>query len=380
MSIFDFFRKRFFEEDLKLETAEKTIEQLEIEFFAINCGISLIANAVAAAEFSMFLNGEKKRDAEYYLWNVQPNCKENKNQFITKVVERLLIDGDVLIIEKNKQLFVADSFSRTPHGTRPDEYSNIQIEDENLSSIKTEDTLYLKLANPDLSLYLKSVAGRYSNLLSFSAEKLRKSASQKGVITVESTIGGKSEEDMQKANQALSKSIHDFLRDNDGVLPLRKGMQYTEIGGKTSKTDNNATEVEGLTKQVFSKVAEAFHIPVGLLMGNIAEVKDLRDDFLTFAVKGNVTDQLESEINAKRWGEEAFVEKTFCKIDLSKIEYRSLINNSKEVFNLIGSTYSREEIDEMFGRVPPKEPFVKERFMTLNNSSIKRIINTNQEE
>lgn len=367
MSISSFLKKLFFEDYSSIEVATQEIEKIQIERFAINCGISLIANAVSAAEFTVYLNGEKHKDEEYFLWNVCPNNKQNKSEFITKLVTKLFTDGEVLIIDKNKHLYIADSFNKKGGDYKKERFTNVVIDNVSISGeFDSKDDIYISLQDKQFTTYMKSVTMSYANLLSYSAEKLKKSGSQKGVISVAATIGGKSDNDVQKANEALQKSIKKFLQDGDSVLPLRDGMKYEEIGAKTAK-ENASTEVAEMTKQIFSRVAEAMHIPLPLLLGNIADVnQDLWDNFITFAVKGNVTNQLETEINGKRYHLNNYLDNTQMLIDTSKIKARTPLDNSSAVFNLLGSGYSPDEISEMFGEQPRNKTWSKKHYITLN--------------
>jgi len=379
MGVLNFLKKHFFEDYSTLETTSKEIEKIQITRFAINCAVALVANATAAAEFETFKEKKKVTDGEYWLWNIQPNPKENKQQFITKVVRNLLTKSEALIIERNHYLYVADGFTKEEKSLNKDKFSDIRVGETDISrTYDSSEVIYLSLKDPKINDLLESAANAYCELLSFSASKLKKSALSKGVISVEAQIGGATREKMDEADNALKANIQKFLNsDDDKVLPLRKGMKYEELS-KGHSGENPATEVGELTKQIFSRVGEAFHIPIGILMGNVADVKTLREDFITDAVKNTVTEQLQTEINAKRYNAESFAEGTFLKINTSKIEARSLVNNAQAVYNLFGSGYSRDEIDEMFGNVPHDEPWSRKHYRTLNNTEIEN--EENQEE
>ena len=50
---------------------------------------------------------------EYYLWNYEPNRNQNKAEFLSKAMEQLFRNNELLIVESyDGQLLVADDFFR----------------------------------------------------------------------------------------------------------------------------------------------------------------------------------------------------------------------------------------------------------------------------
>ena len=75
----------------------------------------MIANAVGRCEFRTFRDGKEVREREHYLWNVEPNVNQNSTAFLHKLVAKLLVDNEVLVISTRQRegydaLVVADSY------------------------------------------------------------------------------------------------------------------------------------------------------------------------------------------------------------------------------------------------------------------------------
>ena len=76
--------------------------------------VGKIANALTKCEFRTFYEGEELFKDEYYLWNYEPNRNQNKAEFLSKAMEQLFRNNELLIVESyDGQLLVADDFSVT---------------------------------------------------------------------------------------------------------------------------------------------------------------------------------------------------------------------------------------------------------------------------
>lgn len=77
---------------------------------------NMIANAVGRCEFRTFRDGKEIRGREHYLWNVEPNVNQSSTAFLHKLVAKLLVDNEVLVISTRQRegydaLVVADDYT-----------------------------------------------------------------------------------------------------------------------------------------------------------------------------------------------------------------------------------------------------------------------------
>ena len=96
---------------------------------------NMIANAVGRCEFRTFRDGKEVREREHYLWNVEPNVNQNSTAFLHKLVAKLLVDNEVLVIGTRQRegydaLVVADSYmTGGSYPSKQNEYTNVRVGD-----------------------------------------------------------------------------------------------------------------------------------------------------------------------------------------------------------------------------------------------------------
>src|SRR5690606_11584374 len=78
-------------------------------------------------------------------------------------------------------------------------------------------------------------------------------------------------------------------------------------------------DVRAFVDDIFDFVAIAFQIPPQLIKGNIADTEKAVNNFLTFCVNP-VAELLTDEINRKMYGKRLFLERTYMKLDTSRIK------------------------------------------------------------
>lgn len=132
-SIKRLFKSRETPEPEKVTTIEITDQQVrdaaaevclrELAFWTC---IGKIANALTKCEFRTFYEGREIFGDEYYTWNYEPNRNQNKAEFLSKAIEKLYRENELLIVESyDGQLLVADSFEATHNTLYGDTYRNV---------------------------------------------------------------------------------------------------------------------------------------------------------------------------------------------------------------------------------------------------------------
>ena len=115
--------------------------------------VGKIANALTKCEFRTFYEGEELFKDEYYLWNYEPNRNQNKAEFLSKAMEQLFRNNELLIVESyDGQLLVADDFSVTKNALYGDTYTNVQVDNYTFSrSFRSSDVLHWTLNNKNVN-------------------------------------------------------------------------------------------------------------------------------------------------------------------------------------------------------------------------------------
>ena len=65
---------------------QQALEEYRIRELAFHTCVCMIANAVGKCTFKTYKNHEEIRDAEHYLWNVEPNPNQNSTAFLHKLI------------------------------------------------------------------------------------------------------------------------------------------------------------------------------------------------------------------------------------------------------------------------------------------------------
>ena len=373
MKIIEFFRDIFVPGktvylNQKLESQKY---KLSIEGFSVQMAINLLAGLVAKCEFKTYVNGTEKKDDEYYLWNVEPNVNQNSSQFIQELISKLLYHNEVLVVEANGQLLIADSFSQTAFALFPNTFSGVTVGDFTFDkTFSMKDVLYYKLNNRNIRALLSELMDGYSQLLDMAVGKYKRAGGRKGKAKINRTKSGDPEYE-KKIDDLFNKQFRNYFNSENAVINLPNGVEYDEIAGEGSKkSTSEVNDIANLTKEAMSRVAQAFRIPPALLQGDIADVDKLIDETLTFCIDPLV-DLIQTENNRKRYGKAAFLAGTYMRIDTTCIKHIDIFDVAEAADKLISDRiYNVDEIRKKLGDAPLNTWWSKQYVMTKNLESV----------
>ena len=113
-----------------------------------------------------------------------------------------------------------------------------------------------------------------------------------------------------------------------------------------------------------------------LFGGEVAGTSDAMNRWLTVCIDP-LCDQLQEEINRKRYGFEAWRSGSFLQIDTSTLIHFDMFASASNIEKLIGSgVFSVNDILSAAGLPRIDEPWADERFMTKNFSSVEALATT----
>lgn len=361
------------------EQSNSTYE-LQIEIFAVQMAINMIAGAVAKCELKTYTKNKEKKGKEYYLWNVEPNINQNSTEFIQELISRLIYKNECLVVEINNQLIIAESFEKQEFALFPTTFTRVTRKEFTFDrTFSMPDVLYFKLNNSDICALLSQLLAGYSTLLSMSIKKYKRSGGRKGVAKIGKGKAG--DANYQKNIEKMFKTdFKDYFEKENAVVPLMEGIDYTEIAGPGSaKSASEITDITNITKEAFARVAQAFHIPPALLQGEIADMSHLMNEFLTFGVDP-IADLISTEINRKRNGEKNYLEGTFIKIDTTCIKHVDIFEIAEQADKLIASSIaSIDELREKIGLIPLNTWWSQKHWITKNYEALQTTENAQGE-
>ena len=265
---------------------------------------NMIANAVGRCEFRTFREGKEVREREHYLWNVEPNVNQNSTAFLHKLVAKLLVDNEVLVIGTRQRegydaLVVADSYmTGGSYPSKQNEYTSVQVGDVSYEKTYRErEVLHLTLNHVNIKPVLDGLYGSYVRLINAAMRRYAWDKGQHWKVHVSQLASG-ADDFTQKFSQMIEEQVKTFLDSDGAVLPEFEGYAYTNEGGKAAV---ELSDIQSQMKDIFAFTAKAFQIPAVLVDGSIQGTEDAQGRFLTGCIDP-ICDQLQEEINRKRYG------------------------------------------------------------------------------
>jgi HK97 family phage portal protein len=337
---------------------------------AIETCIDLIANTLTRCEFQTFERGKEIRGENYFLLNVQPNQNQNSSEFIHSLVNRLIMQNECLVIMQNDQLYIADGWVKNEFALKENYYTEVQIGDLTFQKVFREsEVLYFKLNDRNIMEVINGLYEDYGKLIS-SAIGYYKRKNNKRILIKGDFLRPQDEETQKLINEMFEKQLSDwFNADKPGVgFQVQKGFEFEDMSDSKSGVAQNSTsrDIADLVNDVINYVAMAFHVPRGLLKGDIADVEKHMDAFLLFCIKP-IAELIQDEFNRKMYTKQEFLDRTYLKVDtnnLKIVDITQLAAAADKLFAIGG--LSINDILEMLGKEPIDEEWANKRYVTKN--------------
>ena len=334
---------------------------------------NMIANAVGRCEFRTFRDGKEIREREHYLWNVEPNVNQNSTAFLHKLVAKLLVDGEALVIRTRQRegydaLVVADSWLQNgDYPSRQNEYINVQVGDVSYEkTFREQEVLHLKLNHINVKPVLDGLYGAYWRLISAAMKRYEWDKGQHWKVHVGQLASG-SDDFTENFSRMIEQQVKTFLDSNGAILPEFDGYAYTNEGGKANV---ELADIQAQMKDVLGFTAKALQIPAVLVDGSIQGTEDAQGRFLTGCIDP-ICDQLQEEINRKRYGYDRMRAGDYLRVDTSSIRHFDMFANAANVEKLVGSgAFTINDVLRSAGLPTIPEPWADEHYMTKNIAAL----------
>ena len=335
--------------------------------------VDMIANAIGRCEFRTYRNNEEVREFEYYMLNIEPNVNQNSTEFWHKVIFKLYAENEVLMISTKTRdgrdcLVCADSWTNgNQYPVKQNEYSNVQVGSFTYTkTFREKDVIHLKLNEVDIKPVLDGLFLSYSKLLE--AAKTYYITSNGTHMKVHINQISQAQDGWEDAfKKMLEKTVVPFLKSNAGVLPEFDGYDYSVLNfGSSTQSD----EVRKLTEDIFNMTARAFLIPVVLINGNVEGTADANKRFLTYVIDP-LCDQIQEELNRKRYGYESWRSGSYVRVDSSSIIHFDVFENASNIEKVVGSgVFSLNDVLRAANQTAIPEDWANRHYMTLNISAM----------
>ena len=346
-------------------------DNAEIEYslkkLALYIAISYIANAITKCEFKVYKNNKEVKDETYYALNVSPNINENSSQFWNKVINYLYTKGEALIVSVNGELFCADSYSVDERPIKGNIYSGVSVNTFQFNKkFYAKDVFYLRLDLENVTKLFDDVYEKYGKMMAYALKSYTRSNSKKYKLIIKNLKAG--DKKFQKEfEEVIKKQLENFIKNDNAVYPQFEGYNLEEFG--TNIQTKDSSDVIALKKDTLETVANTLKIPISMMYGNMNNVTEVVNQFLTFAVDP-VTDMIEEELTRKTNTFEKWKEGNYIEVDTTCINHIDILNVAEKVDKLISSgTCDIDEVREKVGMNPLNTEFSKTHWITKNYST-----------
>ena len=362
---------------LELDIAiENLASEVYLKELAVQTCVNLITNTISKGEFITYEKGEQVHKDNYYLFNVEPNQNKTASKFWRDVIHKLVHENECLVVQIDNRLYVADSFSTKEFAFKENVYSNVVVSTFGMNgSFLESEVLHFELHNGRIKDIVDGLYASYSKLISSRMNSYKRNNSRRGklIISTAYPTTEKAQSDLQKLLSERFKRF--FNAEGDAVIPIANGLDYEELTSNYgSKDGNSSRDIKALIDDVFTFVAIGFQIPPQLLLGNVADTEKAVNNFLTFCVNP-LAELISDEINRKMYKKKNYLEKTYMKLDTSRIRAVDIkdIANAFDVLIRIGA-YSIDDCLLMLGMETLNTQWSKARWMTKNYAPITEAI------
>nr|WP_295763878.1 phage portal protein [uncultured Intestinibacter sp.] len=356
---------------------EEKVQEIYYKELAIQTAITLIANAIAKCEIKVYKKNKEIKDKDYYTLNISPNKNENSSQLWHKAIEKMVYDNESIIIEINDNLYCADSYSVDEYPILGNLYKGVVIGNIQLNkTFKSDEILRLKLNNSHIKHLIDGLYEQYGELMSYAAKNYKKSNGTKYKLILDQ-VKASDEKFQETYREVIQKQLKSFIENENAVYPQYKGYDLQDVSPTANK---DSSDFRNLRKEMFEIVAQAFQIPVSLMLGNITNINDIVKIFLTFCIDP-IADMISEEITRKTSIDyDNWAKGNYVKVDTSTINHIDILDVAEKVDKLIASgPLCIDDIRELLGMQPLNTEFSRQHWITKNYDTVEnRLIGDEQ--
>lgn len=341
--------------------------------------VNMVANALGRCEFRTFQANEEVKGREYYLWNVSPNTNQNSSAFLHKLVARLYQNNEALVVDTMKRgdldsLVVADTWEPpTLWPSRQNEYSGVTVDEYQFQYPFYENSvIHLKLNQTNMKPILDGLYQSYWRMVSAAMKAYTWENGQHWKVHVNQIAQG-DKGWAEKFQEMIAAQVKPFLESDGAILPEFDGYTYENVSRGASGASRDTRDIRDMIEDIFDFTARGFLIPSVLVNGTVEGTEDANSRFLTNCIDP-LADQLQEEINRKRYGFNGWQRGDYLQITTSSILHFDLFANAANVEKLVGSgAFTINDVRRAAGETPVNEEWANSFFMTKNISSMEAL-------
>lgn len=360
--------------DVEVKMLFENERQFYLRLYSFSVCVNAIADAMSLCEIQTLINGKPTEGREFYTWNIEPNRNQNSSAFFKKLIVQLFLNNEALIVALTsggtEQLYVADSF--TPpvfSATVENVYTDVTVGQTTFSrSFRESEVIHLKLNHTDVNMALNELYSIYTKLIKTSLTSYGWKNGRHLKVHVNQIASGTDNFKSAFADM-IADQVKPFLESDRAILPEFDGYEYEDFD-KSSGSGTTTRDIKEQFDDILAFTAAAFNIPPVLLQGQVAGTSEAVDRWLTTCIDP-LCEQLENEINRKRYGFVNWEMGNRVHVDSTTINHFDVFKNAASVEKLIGSAaFSINDVLKAAGRAPISEDWADAHYLTKNIASV----------
>lgn len=370
-NFFDFFGNKKDNSEVMTLISEK-VEKAAFKELALHIAISYIANALSKCEIKTYESGKETKGEFYYLLNVSPNPNQNASQFINQVIENYFYDGEALIVLHNDCLYCADNFDiDDTNPLKEYKYRNVSFNGQEIKkTFKASEVFHIKLDNRNVKRLVDLLYSQYGEIMALALQTFKATNGRKYKLILEQYKAG-DPNFVKLFEESIKGQLKTFIENDNAVYPQFKGMSLEEF--ETSGRADTA-DIISMRKEIFDTTAQAFKIPLSMMYGNITNINEVFNVFLSICIDP-IGDMFSEEFTRKRYTYDEWNNGSWVEVDTSCIKYIDIFEVADKADKAIASGLAC--VDELRPRVrlnPLNTSFSTSHFMTKNYELAENIL------
>lgn len=377
MSFIDFLSMRInFGEDAKPAQGPADVADdaamLYFKAAAIDTAIGYVVNALSNCEIKVFKDGKENKGLFHYLLNTHPNPLQNSFQFREKQIYQLMTIGESLTVPIGNAFYVADGFQKDDIAVGSRVFRSIVV--DNFATYRdypSDEVIYLTWGDGKPKRFIDGMFESYARLLGSAVTGFEASSGTKWILTIDNAQIGdrrfaKADNEERQGPESMLKT---FMRHANAVYIQHRGqsLEKADVSGCSS------SDVVSIRKDAFEAVASVFKIPPPMLFGNMTNLNEILDSFLTFTIRP-LARQLSDEYTDKLVGMYDALGGSKIVVDTSRIKVIDIFDASSSISALIGSGFSLDEIREQIDWPIIGTPESQEHLITRNYGPLDEVL------
>lgn len=341
-------------------------ERSSWQMLAVCIAVSYVANAISKSEFRVYRRGkEAPDDYLYYVLNVSPNANESASHLKRILIERYYLNGEALLLVENDQVFLADSFTRQQMGLADDVFTGITVNQmhTDMRQLRAGDVMYFGQGDVRIRSVVSAAVRDYSQLLGVATRSYATSNTPKYTFNSQGMQRGNNVDEEQQ-RKLTAERFRDFINaTRAAVLPQNQGRELTRFD---SGTPAPVADITSIRDDMFKTVAQAWQIPLSMMTGNITNMSEIVQTFLTFCVDP-IAVMIGDELTRKVMGYWDWKQGDRIVVDTSRVKHIDIFDVAPNVEKLISTgTFTIDDVRSKLGEQPLDTDFSKAFYLTKN--------------